>query len=49
MNLAGEIAAILRVLDVQIASNLWNKNAFSKLEIAKITVVFLGLKTKNRA
>lgn len=47
MNLAGEIAAILRVLDVQIASNLWNKNAFSELKINKITVAFLSLKTKN--
>ena len=40
MNLTEEIAAILKVLDVQIASNLWNKNAFSGWRISKITVTF---------
>ena len=41
MNLTEEIAAILKVLDVQIASNLWNKNAFSELKISKIKLFFL--------
>jgi len=28
------------ILRWQITSNLWNKNAFSKLKISKITVAF---------
>ncbi|AZB28991.1 hypothetical protein EB354_06810 [Chryseobacterium balustinum] len=40
MNLEEIIMGILKASDEQIASNRWNKNAFSRLRIAKITVVF---------
>ncbi|MNU13437.1 hypothetical protein D3C71_14760 [compost metagenome] len=47
MYLPSEKIGILKILDEQIASNRRNKNVFLRLKIAKITVVFLSLKTKN--
>jgi hypothetical protein len=47
MYLPSEKIGILKILDEQIASNLRNKNVFLRLRIAKITVDFLSLKTKN--